>query len=154
MIILVVGHVTYVFSETDYEFRSINGIGNNEIHTEYGSAEIPLLRLSDVAYGDLKSTPAGDSRVSARAISNEVSSQSELIPNHARASDYIWQWGQFLDHDISLTPGATPAVHFDILVPTGDPDFDPGGTGTKVIGLTRSIHDGGNTVADCTCTYP
>jgi len=150
MIFLVVGHVTNVFSEPDYEFRSIDGTGNNEVNTSYGSAGIPLLRLSDVAYGDSMSTPAGALRESARTISNAVSSQSELIPNHAKASDYIWQWGQFLDHDISLTPGAMPAVHFDIPVPLGDPFFDPPPepSGTEVIELTRSIHDGGITVED------
>jgi len=103
MIFLVVGHVTNVFSEPDYEFRSIDGTGNNVADPSFGSAVIPLLRLSGVAYGgDGMSTPAGESRESARAISNAVSSQSELIPNHAKASDYIWQWGQFLDHDLEL----------------------------------------------------
>ena len=140
----MVGHVTNVFSEPDYEFRSIDGTGNNEAIASYGSAVIPLLRISGDAYGGDMSEPAGALRESARAISNAVSSQSELIPNHAKASDYIWQWGQFLDHDISLTPGATPAEPFNIPVPAGDPDFDPFDTGTVVIGLTRSIHDEGN----------
>jgi len=145
MIFLVVGHVTNVFSEPDYEFRSIDGTENNLANPGYGSAGIPLLRLSGVAYDDGVSAPAGVSRESARAISNAVVSQSELIPNHAKASDFIWQWGQFLDHDISLTPGAIPAEPFDIPVPPGDPDFDPiPPFGTKVIGLTRSIHDGGD----------
>jgi len=103
------------------------------------------LRLSDVAYFDGISIPAGTSRDSARAISNAVSNQTELIPNHAKASDYIWQWGQFLDHDISLTPGAIPAKFFNVTVPTGDLFFDPLSNGTKVIPLTRSLHDGGNT---------
>ena len=141
----MVGHVTNVFSEPDYEFRSIDGTGNNLANPSFGSAGVSLLRLSDVAYDDDMSTPAGESRKSARAISNAVSSQSELIPNHAKASDFIWQWGQFLDHDISLTPGAIPAEPFDIPVPPGDPFFDPiPPFGTKVIGLTRSIHDGGD----------
>jgi len=140
----VVGHVTNVFSEPDYEFRSIDGTRNNLASPSFGSTGIPLLRLSGVAYDDGISAPAGVSRESARAISNAVSSQSELIPNHAKASDYIWQWGQFLDHDISLTPGAIPAEPFDIPVPSDDILFDPLGTGTEVIGLTRSIHDGGD----------
>jgi len=148
MIFLMLGNITNVFSESEYEYRSIDGTGNNLDNPSYGSAEITLLRLSGVAYDDDISAPAGVSRESARVISNAVASQSELIPNHAKASDFIWQWGQFLDHDISLTPGAIPPEPFDIPVPLGDPFFDPFNVGGQVIGLTRSIHDGPSTITE------
>src|SRR5205085_10194928 len=38
-------------------------------------------------------------------------------------------------------PNATPPQPFNIAVPTGDPSFDPTGTGTQVIGLNRSVSD-------------
>src|SRR5207248_832194 len=56
-------------------------------------------------------------------------------------SAMIYAWGQFLDHDLDLTPSATPAQAFNVAVPTGDPSFDPAGTGTQVIPLNRSLFD-------------
>jgi hypothetical protein len=40
---------------------------------------------------------------------------------------YSYVWGQFLDHDLDLTTGADPVEPFNILVPPGDPFFDPAG---------------------------
>jgi peroxidase len=62
------------------------------------------------------------------------------FPNSTGVSDWFWQWGQFLDHDLDLTP-ATSGETFNILVPTNDPEFDPTGTGTEEISFTRSIYD-------------
>jgi len=70
--------------------------------TLYGSAGIPLLRISGVAYEDGISTPAGESRESARAISNAVSSQSELIPNHDLKIVPTARYSHLLLHDLEL----------------------------------------------------
>jgi hypothetical protein len=78
---------------------------------------------------------------SARVVSNIVSSQDELIPNTLNASGYLWQWGQFVDHDIDLTGGVNPPEPADIPVPAGDPFFDPLDTGTQVIPFNRSVFD-------------
>jgi hypothetical protein len=56
-------------------------------------------------------------------------------------SAMIFGWGQFLDHDLDLTPAASPAEPFNVQVPAGDPYFDPAGTGTQVIPLSRSKYD-------------
>ncbi len=58
-------------------------------------------------------------------------------------TDLFWAWGQFLDHDISITGPAQPMEPFDIAVPAGDPFFDPAATGVEVIPLMRSTHSGG-----------
>ena len=119
----------------------IDGVGNNEIHTDWGAANTQLLRLTTVEYTDGVSSLAGADRHSAREISNTVSTQTESITNDRNLSDYVWQWGQFLDHDIDLTGGATPAEHAPIEVPRGDVSFDPRGDGDKTIDLTRSLYD-------------
>lgn len=122
------------------EFRTIDGTGNNVAQPEWGSAEQPFLRFAPVDYADGVSTPAGPNRPSARAISNALCATTGAKPNTRGASDFVWQWGQFLDHDLDLTPVADPVEPFDVLVPAGDPFFDPAKTGTVAIGLDRSFY--------------
>jgi Ca2+-binding RTX toxin-like protein len=124
-----------------FENRTIDGTGNNIQDITWGSTGITLMRVSGSAYSDGISTPAGASRISPRAISNIVVAQDTPILNSAEASDFIWQWGQLLDHDMDLTPPANPAEPFNIPVPTGDLFFDPTSTGTKIIPLKRSLYD-------------
>jgi peroxidase len=128
-------------AEFPAEFRTIDGSGNNIQHPTWGSTGIPLLRLVAPDYDAPagRGTPAGSNRASARAISNACAAQSGSVPNLAWGSDFVWQWGQFIDHDIDLTGPGEPFVPFDIPVPTGDPFFDPFSTGTQVIACDRSI---------------
>lgn len=123
------------------EFRTIDGTGNNLLNPKFGSAETQLLRMADTDYSDGVSEPGGPSRKSAREISNIIAAQTESIPNSAGASDWVWQWGQFLDHDIDLTTAAVPKEARPIAVPAGDAFFDPYFTGDKTINFNRSIFD-------------
>ncbi|HEY2840958.1 MAG TPA: peroxidase family protein, partial [Pirellulales bacterium] len=127
---------------------SVNGTGNNLAHPTWGSAGVDLLRTAPSDYGDGLSTPAGADRPSARAISDAVSDQGGVeIPSDTSLSAMVYAWGQFIDHDIDLTPtGGTE--EFDVAVPKGDPSFDPTGTGTATIPLTRSIFDPATGVTD------
>ncbi len=125
----------------DPVFRSQDGQGNNLANPLIGSAGISLRRIVPSAYSDGLSQLAGPDRPSARAISNALSAQNESVPNGANASDFLWQWGQFLDHDIDLTDGADPAEPANIAVPTGDPWFDPTGSGSVEIPMNRSLYD-------------
>ncbi|NES78053.1 MULTISPECIES: peroxidase family protein [Okeania] len=135
-------------------FRTINGLNNNLQNPEFGSATekgtryTQLLRLGPEAYEDGLSEPRGGGLTtplelpSARAVSNAIADQGEeSIVNDFKLSDWFWQWGQFIDHDIDLTEADSSGDSFPIQVPTGDPDFDPFGTGTQTIPLTRSIFD-------------
>jgi len=119
--------------------RTIDGTGNNVANPEWGSAGIPLLRAAAPTYADGVGEPGGVGSPNPREISNTVMAQEESVLNRKGASDFLWQWGQFLDHDIDETPTASPEEPFDIPVPAGDPFFDPAGTGDQVIPMNRSL---------------
>lgn len=140
-----VGCATTGIASATSLFRSIDGSDNNLANPTWGEADTQLLRLLAPNYTDGISTPAGANSPSARAVSNAVSAQTDPIANSLNASDWLWQWGQFIDHDLDLSdPHITADGHheaFNILVPTGDPFFDPMGTGTQEIGLNRSLYD-------------
>ncbi|MEM8836278.1 MAG: peroxidase family protein [Planctomycetota bacterium] len=123
------------------DIRSIDGLGDNPRNPAFGSVGVEFIRQVDATYASLPGTPRSeaDGLPSARAVSNAVVAQVASTPNAARASDYLWQWGQFLDHDVAETPVASPAEAFDIAVPMGDPFFDPMSTGSQTIALDRSF---------------
>lgn len=127
--------------DSNGNFRSIDGSNNNLSDPEMGAAITQLLRLFESDYSDGISELSGVDRPGPREISNTVNDQTESIENQLNASDYLWQWGQLLDHDISLTDAADPLEMADIPVPTGDLFFDPDSTGTRVITFNRSIYD-------------
>ncbi len=129
-------------SATDFdlpaEFRSVDGSANNTANSTWGTPGTPFVRLAPSEYADGTGSPAGATRPSPRAISNAVIAQPFLRPNARGASDMIWQWGQFIDHDLDETMTATPEEAFPILVPTGDPSFDPTSTGTVTTSAARA----------------
>ena len=117
------------------EIRQFDGTSNNRKNPMWGGSFQQLQRLADADYGDGISTLAGANRKSAREISNIVFSQgqSENIPNSFGTSDYIWQWGQFIDHDVGLTDGSTDEA---INIPVPQPDIF-----TSDIPVNRAIFD-------------
>ena len=123
------------------EFRSIDGSGNNEDQLELGAAHTQLARWASADYSDGISAMAGEGRPSPREISNAVIAQIESVPNRNRASDFLWQWGQFLDHDIDLTDAADPPEPAPIPIPVGDPFFDPDASGAVFLPFNRSLYD-------------
>ena len=124
------------------DFRTFDGTDNNLTNTEWGSVGESFLRNAPADYADGLSASAGADRLSAREISNLIAAQpSDVATSSNGLSAMAYAWGQFLDHDIDLTDTADPAESIDIAVPTGDPYFDPDGTGTATIPLTRSQYD-------------
>ncbi|MEZ6126268.1 MAG: peroxidase family protein [Planctomycetaceae bacterium] len=119
----------------------IDGVGNNIDNPEWGSAGVDLLRLAASDYADGVSEVGGEDRVSARLISNTIAdTHGEDIISDRLMSAMIYAWGQFIDHDITQTEGGNSEVT-SIPVPTGDPSFDPFGTGTQTIDSMRSGYD-------------
>ncbi len=135
VVVLVAGALTHSAAAED---RSYDGSGSNAGNTAWGSANIDLLRIAPAAYSDGFTPISGPS---ARAVSNAVSAHPvNEMPNNRGMTAMVYAWGQFLDHDMDLTPPGT-TESFNIPVPNGDLSFDPFHTGTATISLTRSIYD-------------
>jgi hypothetical protein len=49
-------------------------------------------------------------RPNARSISNAISRQIDSRPSARGLTDYMWAWGQFLDHDMSLSTSSKGAI--------------------------------------------
>lgn len=123
------------------DFRTVDGTYNNPLHPLQGAAGGTLLRITPVHYGDASGdVPGGGDRPNARIVSSLTCAQSTNTPNHNQCTAFLWQWGQFVDHDIDETPITSPAEVLDIPVPAGDPFFDPQATGKATIGFDRSAY--------------
>ena len=122
--------------------QSYDGTGNNLAHFEWGSTDEQLLRKSPVAYADGISSAAGPDRPSARLVSDLLAeSPAGGVTNDRDLTAMVYAWGQFLAHDTDLTGSASPRESLAIAVPAGDAWFDPAGTGTMTIPMSRSAFD-------------
>ncbi|MEM8866361.1 MAG: peroxidase family protein [Planctomycetota bacterium] len=135
---VVVALACFGGSRVQAEDRSIDGTGNHLTNPTAGVAGELMVRHNSVRHypGDgTGSTLLGPpDRANPRDISNAMSAQSGLKFNARNLSDYAWAWGQFLDHDISLSHanGADPAAI--PVTNVSDPLFSPGG-----IPFSRSV---------------
>lgn len=126
-------------SSSGLEFRTIDGSDNNATNT--GITGEQLLRLFTNAFEDGFNTPRGgdfpspfdpssppSSLPNPRTISNTIAAQAESVPNFLGASDWLWQWAQFIDHDLDLNESTAdnPGAFTPIVVPSGDPTFPDG----------------------------
>lgn len=122
------------------QYRTIDGSYNNRKDPTMGAAHTQLIRLAPNTYSDGLSSMSDDSKPGPREISNALGSLPDQI-NTIGPSDFVWQWGQFLDHDISITENVTPAETVNIPVPEGDETFDPDSLGNRYIAFNRSLYD-------------
>jgi hypothetical protein len=120
------------------DIRSIDGSGNNLKSPQLGAAGTMLSRRALPDYADGISAMAGANRENPRAISNMVNwHPGGVHPNKINASDFVWQWGQFVDHDIGLTGGTEPPELADITIPLDDQHFEP----LSTMSFNRSVYD-------------
>lgn len=131
--------ISFSQSSSLSKIRTISGYDNNVFNPGWGSAGENLLRTTTLGYADGVSAPAGSDRPNPRTISNTLFAQEGLIGDPLSLSDFCWVWGQFIDHDIGFTPDGEEDA--SILVPAGDPHFDPMGLGRAVIPMRRNIYD-------------
>ena len=115
-------------------FRTIDGSGNNPNNLGVAGADLRRLLEPDFGSdGEFNDLPRGitakeegndaigpSDLPNPRNISNTISDQTRSVPNYLDTSDWIWQWGQFLDHDLDLNEGGrTEENRFFIPI---DPD--------------------------------
>lgn len=105
--------VAQQISQQVYNWRTYDGSGNNIFNPSWGSASTALSRKSGSAYADGVSTLAtrGTGNPNPRTISDNICTFVTDEKNAFGLSDMIWGWGQFVDHEIDLTPdnAADPA---------------------------------------------
>ncbi|MGF1474672.1 MAG: peroxidase family protein [Geminicoccaceae bacterium] len=87
------------------EARNSDGSNNNRDDPTLGTPGQRLKRLAGSDYEDGFSAIAGGRN--ARDISNQVFAQEGSTENQAGVSDLWTIWGQFIDHDLDLTPDAS-----------------------------------------------
>lgn len=123
------------FDSVEFEVRTYDARGNNLDNPEFGAAVTEAVRCVPPAYADGVSALAGPSRRNPREISNVLCKQhpeeSEEFVNSRMLTQFSWQWGQFVDHDVTLISEATAAEigvlsaeHVNVYVPCNDPAYD------------------------------
>lgn len=131
-------------------YYSATGAGNNLSHPNWGAAGRDLLRsVLATNYVDGVSSMAGQidpatgkvnsTLPSARLISNTVGNQVTDNLDSRDLAAFIYTWGQFIDHDLDLTPAGGTSV--PVPVPKGDPQFDRNSAGGQQLPFTRSATD-------------
>jgi hypothetical protein len=131
-----------VSSTSAVGYRPIDEVGNNAADPTLGTAGTDLLRVSPAAYADGVSSPSLPQNPSARVISDILNNQADPsnpsqdlnTVDQQSLSDFGYAFGQFIDHDLDLTP-TDPNNVLQILA---DPN-DPSGMGNQT--FQRSVTD-------------
>jgi hypothetical protein len=112
-------------AQTGSTIAPIDGVGNNSGNPLWGSAGTELMRLAPPGYADGIFAPSLPGNLSARLISNILNNQAGTNGQDAATidqnslSDFGYAFGQFIDHDMDLTPDT--GASFPISVPANDP---------------------------------
>ena len=136
-LIILAFFATPITAFSQYEFRTIDGFGNSAQNPEQGAAHSEILSLCRVGFEDGLSEPKGASLPNPRTVSNEIFNQLTPKPSEQNLNDLWWAFGQFIDHDIVLSENSHTEF-MGIAIPSGDPVFDPNGTGSAMIPMMRS----------------
>jgi hypothetical protein len=155
------------------EWRTIDGTNNNVANPNQGAAETQQIRFG---YGDRFVDDNGDVIVTAplrenpRTISNEIHDQNASVPSERLLTDWSFQWGQWITHDLDLTRNG---AQWDVLsdgstgsfsIPVLDPN-DPLGpnpipfnrseffNGTGANGIRRDVVNSITSYIDASLVY-
>lgn len=114
-------------------YRAIDGAGNNLTRAGVNTVGTGFTRIGTAHFANGVSTLRTD-LPNPRTISNLVVAGNAETPNAEGLSGMMYAWGQFIDHDITLT-NSDGVNHIDITVPAGDPTF------SGSISMTRAVID-------------
>lgn len=120
------------------EVRTIDGTENNLSNPTWGAFDSPLMRIDTNSYLDGSSLIDDANMPNARWVSNIIFNQGGLINDRDDHSSYVWAFGQFLDHDISLVEN-NQSEGLAIEIPGNDPVFS---TNTPIRMSRSAIVDG------------
>lgn len=128
--IVFVFFATLAISGTAYgqNVRSIDGSFNNVFNPDWGSEGHELSVYSSMSFSDGISAVSGTNRKNPRYISNKMFAQNTPIFDGHNLSDFVWAFGQFIDHDIVLVEN-DPTQTLRIGIPEDDSVFDPSSPG-------------------------
>ena len=117
------------------ENRTITGSGNNLNNSQLGMPNTPLLRVSAANYADGFKTMNDAHLPIPRKISNQLFEQTEDHLEASSLSDFVWLFGQFIDHDISLTENGHEVSLLEL------PEDEEVFTEDNLIFLSRNAYD-------------
>src|SRR3954452_6675792 len=96
----------------DFEPRSLDGSPNTRAPPAWGEAGTQYLRQAPAAYGD--GAAAEQTGPNARYISNRVFNDvGQNIFSERGVTQWVWTWGQFLDHTFGLAEGGGESAPID-----------------------------------------
>ncbi|KAM4766255.1 dual oxidase 2 isoform 1-T1 [Cyanocitta cristata] len=122
-----------------WEVQRYDGWYNNLLHHSHGSVGARLLRLLPANYADGVYQALQEPHVpNARQLSNAVARGPSGLPSRRNTTVLAVFFGFHVLLDILETekPGC-PAEFLNIYIPSGDPVFDPAGTGRVVLPFQR-----------------
>jgi hypothetical protein len=117
-----------------FESRTIDGSDNNPNFPNQGAAEAVQIRFG---YGDDFPDGIGDEIITSpnpRVVSNALLDQDVSIPSGNHLTDWAFQWGQWVTHDMDLTRNGSAFGTAHIPIVEAD---DPFGQG-NIIPFNRS----------------
>jgi peroxidase len=134
-------------AKNKYEYRELDGSGNNTTNEDFGVKDKPFVRVVPAAYNNGDGCSLNDlngKRPNPRDTSNVLFDQPESAPDETCLSNMFWVWGQFIDHTITLTNGSDEPALISVTNPN-DPLY-------PIIPFTRSAFVPSN--PDCTTENP
>ena len=89
--------------------RTLDGSGNNTLHSDWGQAGTPYVRVAPANYADGIAVPVAGppTRYVSNRIFNDV---GQNLFSENGVSQWGWVWGQWIDHNVGLRD-ETPAEH-------------------------------------------